>query len=90
MSTPKYGKLDEDVYDPSEDSFLMLDALEMHLLRSAPRYACPLQGLECAPTPMPCPNGSSNAKTIVVEIGSGSGIVITFAATLIGPDATFM
>lgn len=62
--TPDYGHLNatdfERVYEPSEDTFLLLDALE-----SEKHFLQLLRPLVC------------------VEIGSGSGIVLTFLSTLL-------
>ncbi|XP_066476313.1 methyltransferase N6AMT1 [Tiliqua scincoides] len=56
-----------DVYEPAEDTFLLLDALEKDAaeLRSA--------GIE-----------------ICLEVGSGSGIVASFLAAIVGPKALYI
>ena len=60
LATPNYSHLKNfpNVYDPSEDTFLLIDALEHDLLY--------LRNLK---------------PEIVVEVGSGSGIVVNFLAT---------
>lgn len=61
--TPKYNlKQFPNVYEPAEDSFLLLDTLEME-------------------------DWNLIKPTIILEIGSGSGIVSAFLATIIGPDS---
>ncbi|TPX37182.1 hypothetical protein SmJEL517_g01077 [Synchytrium microbalum] len=59
LSRPEY----RDVYDPAEDTFLLLDALEEQTSYLKHNVV----------------------PTICLEIGSGSGCVITFLATLLGP-----
>ncbi|XP_012882871.1 PREDICTED: hemK methyltransferase family member 2 [Dipodomys ordii] len=67
--TPLYGHVGRgvfrDVYEPAEDTFLLLDALEA--------AADELAGVE-----------------ICLEIGSGSGVVSAFLASMIGPQALYM
>ncbi|XP_071804403.1 methyltransferase N6AMT1-like [Asterias amurensis] len=71
MSTPDYSHLSSkdfhDVYEPAEDTFLLLDALE--------------KDVEHLHSSRPC---------ICVEIGPGSGIVITFLAQLLKSMAFFL
>nr|XP_020759239.1 hemK methyltransferase family member 2 isoform X3 [Odocoileus virginianus texanus] len=67
--TPLYGHVGRgafsDVYEPAEDTFLLLDALEA--------AAGELTGVE-----------------ICLEVGSGSGVVSAFLASVIGPQALYM
>ncbi|KAI1899699.1 hypothetical protein AGOR_G00064460 [Albula goreensis] len=61
-----YGPFAE-VYEPAEDSFLLMDALEQDADR--------LQKMK------PC---------VCVEVGSGSGVVSAFLASIIGPGALYL
>uniref|UniRef100_A0A8C0TE40 Methyltransferase HEMK2 n=1 Tax=Canis lupus familiaris TaxID=9615 RepID=A0A8C0TE40_CANLF len=67
--TPLHGHVGRgpfsDVYEPAEDTFLLLDALEA--------AAAELTGVE-----------------ICLEVGSGSGVVSAFLASMIGPQALYM
>ncbi|XP_040836623.1 methyltransferase N6AMT1 [Ochotona curzoniae] len=69
LPTPLHGHVGRgafrDVYEPAEDTFLLLDALEA--------AAAELAGVE-----------------ICLEVGSGSGVVSAFLASLIGPRALYM
>ncbi|XP_068931168.1 methyltransferase N6AMT1 isoform X2 [Petaurus breviceps papuanus] len=69
FSTPLHRHLGQgafqEVYEPAEDTFLLLDALEAE--------AAELVGVE-----------------MCLEIGSGSGIVSAFLASIIGPQALYM
>ncbi|XP_055062234.1 methyltransferase N6AMT1 [Misgurnus anguillicaudatus] len=56
-----------DVYEPAEDSFLLLDALE----KDADR----LKGIRAS---------------VCLEVGSGSGVVSAFLASVIGSDAVYL
>ncbi|KAM5153618.1 methyltransferase N6AMT1 isoform 1-T1 [Callospermophilus lateralis] len=67
--TPLYGHAGRgafgDVYEPAEDTFLLLDVLQA--------AAADLAGVE-----------------ICLEVGSGSGVVSAFLASMIGPQALYM
>jgi release factor glutamine methyltransferase len=67
FSTPRIPKLDfERVYEPAEDSFLLLDSFEKeheYLLQKDPLF--------------------------VVEVGSGSGVVITFLQQILGHQRVY-
>ncbi|KAM9031095.1 methyltransferase N6AMT1 isoform 3-T3 [Sarcophilus harrisii] len=69
FSTPLHRHVGQgafrEVYEPAEDTFLLLDALE--------EAAAELMGVE-----------------ICLEIGSGSGIVSAFLASIIGPQALYV
>lgn len=68
LKTPVYDLKDsDDVYDPSEDSFLFLDALESEI-----DFLKALKPLS------------------VAEIGSGSGIIVTAVATILGNSCSFL
>ncbi|XP_041569695.2 methyltransferase N6AMT1 isoform X3 [Taeniopygia guttata] len=81
LPTPRYGPLGprgpfRDVYEPAEDTFLLLDALE--------RDAGSLRGARH-------PECSRFRVDICLEIGSGSGVVSTFlASSILGPSALYI
>ncbi|XP_068128860.1 methyltransferase N6AMT1 [Hyperolius riggenbachi] len=68
--TPVYSHVGRgeyvDVYEPAEDTFLLLDALEKELAE----LACRVE--------------------VCLEIGSGSGVVSAFVASIIGPRALYV
>ncbi|KAK7162307.1 hypothetical protein R3I94_004839 [Phoxinus phoxinus] len=61
------GSSSPDVYEPAEDSFLLMDALESDADRLKGSRAC-----------------------VCVEVGSGSGVVSAFLASVIGSDALYL
>ncbi|XP_058517712.1 methyltransferase N6AMT1 [Ochotona princeps] len=69
LPTPLHGHVGRgafrDVYEPAEDTFLLLDVLEA--------AAAELAGAE-----------------ICLEVGSGSGVVSAFLASLLGPRALYL
>lgn len=73
LPTPTTSSLDfTHVYEPAEDSFLLLDLLEEDLSFIQARRA------------------HSTTTPIVLEIGTGSGIVTTFMHKSILPDAVYL
>ncbi|XP_024054664.1 methyltransferase N6AMT1 isoform X1 [Terrapene carolina triunguis] len=69
-----------DVYEPAEDTYLLLDALERDAaqIREA---GCELGG------------GKEPARgrvEISLEVGAGSGVVSTFLASIVGPSALYI
>jgi len=71
LKTPVYSHLSkkypDDVYEPAEDTFLLLDALEAEA-----EFLMELRPVVC------------------VEVGVGSGIVLTSLATIIGNSAMYV
>ena len=71
LKTPIFShlteKYSEDVYEPAEDTFLLLDALEADM-----DFLVQLRPLIC------------------LEVGTGSGIVLTSLATIIGKNAAYL
>lgn len=65
--TPLYAPAGQDVYEPAEDSFLMMDALE----KDADR----LKG---------------GRPSVCLEVGSGSGVLSAFLASVVGPEALYL
>uniref|UniRef100_A0A8C6W045 Methyltransferase HEMK2 n=1 Tax=Nothobranchius furzeri TaxID=105023 RepID=A0A8C6W045_NOTFU len=65
--TPLYSHVGRgdfrDVYEPAQDSFLLIDALE----KDAERLPC-----------------------VCLEVGSGSGVVSAFLASVVGPSAVYI
>lgn len=69
VETPKYDHVYQykDVYEPAEDTFLLLDALEKDMEH--------LKRIQAG---------------IVLEIGSGSGLVTTFVSRIVGKSALYI
>ena len=96
MPTPDLSHLTredyEHVYEPSEDSFLLLDALEKDRNFLVERkYGHPppfLNKKNCLTWSRSTP--SPSRPLICVELGSGSGVVITFLGKLLDTASFFL
>lgn len=73
MPTPSLSHLRKQdfrhVYEPAEDSFILLDALEADA------------------TQLSSSSAFSSSSPLCVEIGSGSGIVLSFLSSILGPTS---
>ena len=69
LPTPSTSHISRSVYDPAEDSFLLLDTL------SSAEEARFLHGRFVAP---PTPRARPSPPPLVVEVGTGSGVVLAF------------
>lgn len=84
----------EKVYEPAEDTFLLMDTLEMELeFLKARRYADPLSnviatGIHAVAAAITYGVRMLSRPSFCLEVGPGSGAVITFLATLL-PFPTF-
>ncbi|KAL6115259.1 n6amt1 [Pungitius sinensis] len=98
MLTPVYshaGRGDfRDVYEPAEDSFLLIDALEKdaELLQQMGSDASPVHFISTFSRTASCRclNVAVRSPRVCLEVGSGSGVVSAFLASLVGPGALYL
>ncbi|PWA31991.1 hypothetical protein CCH79_00018857, partial [Gambusia affinis] len=84
----------QDVYEPAEDSFLLMDALE----KDAETLQQMRQGCTFPPVVDVCFRGNGVtvcrsrcfSPCVCVEVGSGSGAVSAFLASVVGPSALYL